>query len=597
MYYESYFGLDEAPFSISPDPRYLYLTQNHREALAHLLYGVSSNGGFVLLTGEVGAGKTTICQCLLEQLPANVDVAYILNPKLEIWEFMAAICDDLGITYPAAHAGLKLYIDLIHKHLLESHGKGRNTVLMVDEAQNLSTELIEHLRLLTNLETREKKLLQIMLIGQPELRDKIALPELRQMAQRITARYHLGPLSKTEVGAYVRHRLKIAGAKRELFTRNSLNMLWKYTAGVPRLINIICDRALLGAYVSMRDNADEVVMSRAAVEVLGGKMPAGDSAFVRWIWVAVAIIFMGGAFAGTYYFRNNYVSNYVSNEYVSDSPVALTAPPPPPPAVVLGENQADRLAPTEKPEATPVAQSPAGQHPGSVDRTEVGDTEIDGSGVDSAGLVHQRSGSVVFPDPENASFAALELAAFTAIFRQWDINYLPQRNIDPCQFAATVKLGCMRGQGDLSVLRQMDRTAVLTLYDEAGRPYPAALLGLSGEDTQLELNGDAQRVSSAAIGAWWYGEYVVLWRVPSGYRFPLKVGASGPAVNWLFEQLGEKVDVPGQPVYAQALENKVKQFQRNNSLIPDGVVGPRTIIALNNQSGAEVPRLTSGLKE
>ncbi|HRE15914.1 MAG TPA: AAA family ATPase, partial [Rhodocyclaceae bacterium] len=235
--YLHHFGLTKAPFSIAPDPSFLYLSQRHQEALAHLLYGVSGEGGFVLLTGEVGSGKTTICRCLLEQVPENCDLAYIFNPKLTVDELLSTFCAEIGIAHPAGTTSIKLYIDAINAHLLDAHAKGRHTVLIIDEAQNLSGEVLEQMRLLTNLETNQRKLLQIILIGQPELATLLSRHELRQVSQRIIARYHLEPLSKAEIAAYVQHRLEVAGGKPQLIPGSLMKRLYRLSGGVPRLIN------------------------------------------------------------------------------------------------------------------------------------------------------------------------------------------------------------------------------------------------------------------------------------------------------------------------------------------------------------------------
>ena len=195
MYIE-HFGLKEIPFSIAPDPRYLYMSDGHREALAHLLYGMNSDGGFVLLTGEVGTGKTTVCRRLLESVPQDAEIAFILNPKLTVSELLASVCDEFGVSYPEGNASIKVFVDRISAYLLGACESGKRAVLIIEEAQNLSPEVLEQLRLLTNLETDRRKLLQIILLGQPELREILGRPELRQLSQRITARYHLGPLSK-----------------------------------------------------------------------------------------------------------------------------------------------------------------------------------------------------------------------------------------------------------------------------------------------------------------------------------------------------------------------------------------------------------------
>ncbi|NNF52593.1 MAG: AAA family ATPase, partial [Gammaproteobacteria bacterium] len=246
--YAQYFGLNEKPFSIAPDPRYLYQSERHAEALAHLLYGVQEAGGFIQLTGEVGTGKTTLTRVLLNRLPLDVDVAMILNPRLSVREFLLNICEELQLDWPDESRSLKDLIDTLNKHLLKSHAEGRRVVLIIDEAQNLDADLLEQLRLLTNLETNERKLLQIILIGQPELRQTLARSDLRQLAQRITGRYHLDPLTREQTQSYIRHRLQVAGASRDIFTPGAVREVHRLSEGVPRLINVICDRALLGAY-------------------------------------------------------------------------------------------------------------------------------------------------------------------------------------------------------------------------------------------------------------------------------------------------------------------------------------------------------------
>ena len=266
--YQDYFGFVEAPFSIAPDPRYLYLSQRHQEALAHLLYGVNGNGGFVLLTGDVGAGKTTVCRCLLEQIPASCDVAYIFNPKLTVEELLSTICVEFGIAFPAGNSSIKVFVDCINAYLLDAHARDRHTVLIIDEAQNLAVDVLEQMRLLTNLETNQRKLLQIILIGQPELATMLERPELRQVNQRIVARYRLGPLSRAEVAAYVRHRLDVAGAKRPLLPARLTGRLYRLSGGIPRVINLLCDRALLGTYVQGNERIDGATLSQAAREVL-----------------------------------------------------------------------------------------------------------------------------------------------------------------------------------------------------------------------------------------------------------------------------------------------------------------------------------------
>jgi general secretion pathway protein A len=267
--YKEFFGLKELPFSIAPDPRYFYMSSQHREALAHLVYGINSDGGFILLTGEVGTGKSTVCRCLLEQIPSNFAIALILNPQLTVIELLATMCDELRIEYPGGNSSIKVFIDCINTYLLDAHSRGRKTVVIIEEAQNLSTEVLEQIRLLTNLETTRQKLLQIVMLGQPELNDILSLHELRQLSQRITTRYHLSSLSKKEVASYVKHRLSVAGTRSHLFSPSSIRELFCLSGGIPRLINLICDRALLGAYARGRDRVDRSTLSKAAREIFG----------------------------------------------------------------------------------------------------------------------------------------------------------------------------------------------------------------------------------------------------------------------------------------------------------------------------------------
>ena len=291
--YTHYFNLRQPPFSIAPDPRYLFMSERHREALAHLLYGIDSGGGFVLLTGEIGAGKTTVCRCFIDQVPANCKLAYIFNPKLTVEELLLSICDEFGLSLSPAGpgaVGVKAYIDAINRYLLESHAQGTNNVLVIDEAQNLSADVLEQLRLLTNLETSERKLLQIILIGQPELRTMLARPELEQLAQRVIARYHLGPLTEGETGEYIAHRLTVAGATAALpIPRGLTPLVFKLTQGVPRRINLLSDRALLGAYAETSPVVTRAILKQSAAEVFVATNPA---AVARWP------LAVGGVLAG-----------------------------------------------------------------------------------------------------------------------------------------------------------------------------------------------------------------------------------------------------------------------------------------------------------
>jgi general secretion pathway protein A len=271
--YTSFFGLQKEPFSIAPDPRFLFMSERHREALAHLLYGVKGAGGVVVLSGEIGAGKTTVCRCFLEQIPEHCNVAYIFNPKLSALELLESICDEFQVeNRPSSRQGVtvKDYIDPLNAFLLTTHANGQNNLLVIDEAQSLDVDVLEQLRLLTNLETNERKLLQIILIGQPELRDMLNQPELEQLAQRVVARFHLEPLDVAETRRYIRHRLAISGLNGpDLFERDAIQRIYKLTRGVPRRINQLCDRSLLGAYGQGQAHVNVTTVKAAAKEILG----------------------------------------------------------------------------------------------------------------------------------------------------------------------------------------------------------------------------------------------------------------------------------------------------------------------------------------
>jgi len=304
--YKGYFGLKESPFSIAPNPQFLFMSDRHKEALAHLSYGLGETGGFALLTGEVGTGKTTISRRLMEQLPENTQAACILNPTLSSQELLATICDELKIRYRKTGATLKSLTDKIHEKLNKNHKEDINTLLIIDEAQHLLPEVLEQLRLLTNLETDTKKLLQVILIGQPELKQLLQRRDLRQLAQRITARYHLMPLTKIEVGLYIKHRLSVAQCDRQLFDKNAVKEIHRISEGIPRIINLLCERSLTNAYCSNNALVSKKIVLLSAQEALGDEYQA------RFWWqhiaiktVAASALFTGVIF-GSYYLGQSY---------------------------------------------------------------------------------------------------------------------------------------------------------------------------------------------------------------------------------------------------------------------------------------------------
>ncbi len=533
--YLSYFGLTEAPFSIAPDPRYLYMSQRHQEALAHLLYGVTGEGGFVLLTGEVGAGKTTVCRCLLEQIPESCDVAYIFNPKLTVEELLSTICAEFRIACPPGNTSIKVFVDHINEHLLDAHARGRHAVLIIDEAQNLSADVLEQMRLLTNLETNERKLLQIILIGQPELADMLARPELRQLAQRIVARYHLGPLSRQEVAAYVEHRLQVAGTQRQLFPAALISRLHRLSGGVPRVINVLCDRALLGAYAQSRDRVDRATLKQAAREVFPQSARPGNR--LGRAFAAGLVLLAGGAAAVLLYQQGQ------------PRPAA-------PPA--MSSNAKTKTA-------DHAARVPAGQ-----------------------------ALPAVLEWPSDQPRSQSEALAYAAVFRAWGVDV---QGADACRQAQGQGFRCRTARGGLDDLRELNRPAVLRLRDDQGHEFYAALTRLGPVSATFTVGTATRRVALGALAAQWTGDYSLPWRAPAVVQGTLRPGDKGPAVGWVIDHVarvqGRQPAANADPVYDDDLTRQVKRFQLSHGLVPDGDVGPRTLIRLVSETDDAAPRLVA----
>jgi len=542
--YAKFFGLKQEPFSIAPDPRYLFMSERHREALAHLLYGVRGGGGFVLLSGEIGAGKTTVCRCFLEQIPKRCNVGYIFNPKLTVDELLQSVCDEFGI--PAPHRGpgiatVKDYVDALNQFLLKTHAVGQNNVLIIDEAQNLSADVLEQLRLLTNLETNERKLLQIVLIGQPELRTMLARPELEQLAQRVIARFHLEALSATETSQYIRHRLAVAGMGKSIpFDAKAMRRIHELSRGVPRRINLLCDRALLGAYSAGRATVDRAIVDKAAGEVFGKVQPAAAR---RAIYGREAVLGLGLVLGATLFGVVSLAPGDAERD--ADKVAAL------PSSLAL---------PASAPSAAPAsAPAPPGTRAAAYDL--------------------------------KAHFSALagdEKQAWRALAPSWSLSL---GDGDPCQAAQRQQVHCFRSSdSSLALIRQLGRPGILTLHDdENGRSGFAVLTGLSGESATLRIGDSAQTVPLASLAAMWHGDFATFWRAPPGYSGTIASTGTGPAADWLAARLAE---AHGDAVPGDApLKSKVHAFQVAQGLTPDGLAGPITLMQINRASGVDEPRL------
>lgn len=576
--YASHFGLKQAPFSIAPDPRYLFMSDRHREALAHLLYGVGGGGGFVLLTGSIGAGKTTVCRCFLEQIPRRCNVAYIFNPKLNVVELLRTVCEEFRIPCPEAPEeaqSIKALVDRINEYLLRTHGVGQNNVLIIDEAQNLAPEVLEQLRLLTNLETNERKLLQIILIGQPELRDLLARPEMEQVAQRVIARFHLDALSPAETAQYIQHRLSVAGHRRgRLFTDEALSRIHAWTQGVPRRINLLCDRALLGAYAEDRHQVDRRIVDKAAAEVFEGqpRVAALISAAVPSTPSKVWLVGSGALMLGAVVMAS--VWAWAHHHQGGDNPlttraVTATAAAPSPPPASTSLTSADLASPP----GTAASSTAAGRTDTAVPTLPVSDA------------------TAVLLNAWGSQDEARRVLA-----RQWAQGASLPDSGAPCPRARALRLWCFDGEGGLPQLQQLDRPAVLTLENASGQKVYALLTRLTTDGAELQLRTGPASVSLGTLAAVWRGVFGTYWVAPEGYRGALERGQRGPAVDWLWAQLSlvqpPPAPEPGTPFNADLLA-RVQAFQLASGLKPDGVAGSTTMMMLNRVAGVVEPPLTA----
>jgi len=561
--YTQFFRLTQSPFSISPDPRYLFMSERHREALAHLLYGVDSGGGIVLLTGDIGTGKTTICRCFLEQVPANCNVAYIFNPKLTVSELLRSICDEFHIDLVRDESsGVKDYVDALNRFLLAAHAEGRNSVLVIDEAQNLSADVLEQLRLLTNLETNERKLLQIILIGQPELRAMLARPELEQLAQRVIAHYHLTALSEQETASYIQHRMTTAGlTTASPFQQPLMKEIHRLTLGVPRRINLLCDRALLGAYANSKHEIDRAIVGQAAAELFINQRSSRS----RWGWGHTALLggslLLAGSIGwtmGSGMLKSMHAAWTNSTDTAGDGLKKALRIVPVPPTV------SDNANPVP-PKAPPVASDvPTSAHP----------MILETNGSSRAGL-------------RNENDALRQLAQL------WN---LPLDGEDPCEAARTSELRCHKSTGGFAELRRLDRPAMLRLHDQANKPFYALLTGLGDTSAMLRAGDATQEITLAVLTRHFRGEFITLWRAPPGFGKTMETGDTGMPVNWLALQLA-KLDGSTQPTLDQPFGPKmvkqVRQFQQAHGLFVDGVVGPVTVMQISRAAGLDEPHLSA----
>jgi general secretion pathway protein A len=576
--YTSFFGLSEKPFAITPDPRYLYLSERHAEALAHLLYGINEAGGFIQLTGEVGTGKTTVVRTLLSRVPHHADVAVILNPRVSAVEFLQTICEELGLNIAVSNLdSVKQMIDALNRRLLSAHADGRRVIVLVDEAQNLTIDVLEQVRLLTNLETPTQKLLQIILIGQPELRELLDRTELRQLAQRITGRYHLKPLSREETKGYVRHRLRVAGAQDEIFTARALAEVHRLSGGIPRVINVACDRALLGAYTQETRKIDAALVRRAAGEVYGRRfMPTWAGWLAGLLGIGVLAV---GLFLGWQYWPKS--GSLLGALKGHPAKVAQATPAPQERAAGTASTSAATTSAQSSDAATPDAA--ASRAAGSAAASAVA---APGPGILATGAAAAAPVAPAVPLDTllaSNSAATTDTAAFRRLLSLWGTAMSDDH--DPCGQALKAGLACLEQRGSWAQVRALNRPAILTLTDAHGLRHRVVLSALDDQYATLDLGEHDQRVTIEDLSRDWFGEFTLVWKPKTTHTRSLSLGMQGDEVRWLRRSLnalrGGASDPEHADVYDEQLAIAVQNFQREHRLNVDGIAGLQTQVVLD----------------
>ncbi|WP_370981447.1 AAA family ATPase [Agaribacterium sp. ZY112] len=529
--YQDYFGLREAAFSIAVNPRYFYMSVQHKEALAHVLYGIQG-GGFVLLSGEVGTGKTTVIRCLLQQLPPNTEVAFVLNPMANVEDMLGTICEELRIDISDNQLSIKAMMDLIQKKLLRNHAAGKRTVLLIDEAQLLSVDVLEQIRLLTNLETDTEKLLQIVLVGQPELDDLLAQPRLRQLSQRITARFKLTPLDLIATNHYIKHRLRVAGKQdeRSIFSPALVKKIHNFSGGIPRLINILCERLLIGAYGHNKIEVDNEVFELALKEVANAKADQ-RAATANNKKISNAILYAATAFV---------VVLCIAAVFIFVQKTGSVAEPQPTREMASQQTQAPQ--------------------PNSTVQTSLAN---------------------------NVSFSNRN-EAYGKLFEFYGYNGDNLKH--PCWQTDRHQLSCaLKKLETWDQLKKLNRPAILSLVTPDRRRSYAIITSLNETEAQLldhEGNKHSQLLSE--LGPQWDGSAYYLWRKPEGYEKPLAIGSRSPVVSWVAEQfalLDGQARAITDAVFNQRLETRIKIFQSSENLKADGIIGEQTLMKLNERLG------------
>jgi general secretion pathway protein A len=567
--YQQYFALNCEPFSIVPDPGFLYPSSQHRQAVAHLKYGLDREGGFVLLTGEVGTGKTTLTRTLLKRLPAHVRVAYVLNSTLEVTDVLASICQELSIDLPkSSKTSLsKNCIDALNSDLIAAHAEGKKTLVVIEEAQNLSPEVLEILRLLSNLETATHKLLHILLVGQPELLETLAQKSQRQLNQRVVARFHLLPLEKTDIANYVNHRLHHAGANREIFENSAMTALYKLTKGVPRLINLICHHALLAAYATGVKTVSAKLVKRAAKEIFDTQLPKKKSSS-KWF----TALFVVGIFA--LLMAERYDANRLESDFKEvEIKVNIEAEIPQQQQPLFEVIESDEIL------IEPIIQ---GQSPVLI-------PESDTAQVQFQVKDQQKVTTLAVSNP------------FADLFALWSIDAEPLYSEEEVfALAAINELGAEKLiNTEIDVLKAIDRPGIIWIREDNGRLKSYLLTALDDKSVLLKAGDGIHRETLRWFVGRWNGAFLFLWYSPSDIQ-SLRLGDSNPlALNWLQRQL-QLIDNKYLPVitggnYTKVIRDIVLNFQKQQGIRDDGVVGRQTIMKLNQLVNPAIPTLSDSL--
>jgi len=553
--YLQHFALKREPFSIVPDPGFLYPSIYHRQAVAHLKYGLDREGGFILLTGEVGTGKTTLTRTMIKRIPPHVRVAYILNSKLNTTDVLASICDELNIELPedVELSFTKKCIDALNQDLLAAHAEGKKTLIVIEEAQNLTPEVLETLRLLSNLETSTQKLLHILLVGQPELLETLAQKELRQLNQRVVSRFHLSPLDKDDLANYINHRLHRAGAKRAIFEPACVSVLFRLTGGVPRLINLVCHQALVAAYASGQKTVSAKLVSQAAVEILSEKKTTGNSK----IALIVAAVLIVGAVALAAVYKSTGL--FSSLEAVPELAVA--------PVEILQAEEAVAPVQVADIKVAVIADNPAGE------------------------MVKDQPAATA--NPLTALLAAWGIDA-AEVFSEEELSSVADQQQLRMEKNSAVSLG---------FIEKVNRPGIVWLPGENGYLKTYVLSSLDATTVTLKDRQGATNIDRERFAENWNGVYLYLWKPPLGYSVPLTVTGNSPAglqinpqvVDWLQGQL-QAIDQGSERVisggrYTPAVAQQVLVFQQQQGLAADGILGRETVMRLNQFADKAIPRL------